>query len=335
MYVFGELTDGTPVHEVEIGNGQLTAKAIDWGAVVRDLRLAGHGPPLVLGFERLDDYLRHSPHCGAIAGRYANRIAHGRFTLDGKVYQLTRNQAGKHHLHGGEHGFSKRPWRLVEHDESGVTLELTTEDGEDGYPGRVTARCVYRVVEPATLRVELTATTDAPTVVNLVHHSYFNLDGAADVLDNRLWLAADAYTPVDEEQIPTGEICPVAGTPYDFRTPRPVRLEIFGTRIRYDTNFVMAREPGVRPAFMARLESPASGVTLEVWSTEPGLQVYDGYKIDLPVAGLDGREYGPSAGICFEPQRFPDSPNRPAFSDATLRPHERYRQHTEYRFSRG
>lgn len=334
MRRFGEL-DGKPVAEATIGNGALSATVIGWGAVLRDLRLAGHGAPLVLGFERLDDYLRYSPHCGAIAGRYANRIGNGRFSLDGVEYRLDRNQNGRHHLHGGARGFGVRPWRIAAYDRASVTLELSSAAGDQGYPGSLDARCVYRVVEPATLVVELSAVCDAPTVVNLAHHSYFTLDGGDQVLDHSLQLAAERYTPVDAELIPTGEILPVADTPYDFRRPRPLRLNAAGRRFAYDINYVLADGPRAEPQFMARLRGPYSGLSLEVWSSEPGLQLYDGAKLGPPVAGLGGRRYGPSAGVCFEPQRFPDSPNRPQFSDATLRPGETYRQRTEYRFGRG
>ena len=221
---FGEL-DGEPVTEVSIGNGALSATVISWGAVLRDLRFAGHRAPLVLGFERLDDYLRHSPHCGAIAGRYANRIRNGRFSLDGVEYRLDRNQNGRHHLHGGARGFGVRPWRLAAHDRTSVTLELSSAAGDQGYPGQLDARCVYRVADPATLVVELSAVCDAPTVVNLAHHSYFTLDGGDQVLDHGLQLAAERYTPVDADLIPTGEILSVADTPYDFRRLRPLRAE--------------------------------------------------------------------------------------------------------------
>lgn len=333
---FGAL-DGAAVDEITIGNNTLSASVIGYGAALRDLRLAGRAAPLVLGFGRLEDYVAHSPHFGATAGRFANRIGNARFRLDGVEYRLDVNQPGGHHLHGGSAGFGKRIWQIVAYDARSVTLELVSADGDQGYPGAVRARCRYMIDDPARLCVTLSAETDAPTVVNLAHHSYFTLaaDAGGTILDHRLRLAADAYTPVDDGLIPSGEILPVAGTPYDFRQPRPIRHDAgSGKPFRYDINYVLADSARPQPAFAARLEDPDGGLAMEVWTTEPGLQLYDGAKLDVSVAGLDGRRYGPNAGVCFEAQRFPDTPNRPAFGDATLRPGETYLQRTEYRFGR-
>ncbi|HYF57072.1 MAG TPA: aldose epimerase family protein, partial [Salinarimonas sp.] len=272
-------------------------------------------------------------------GRFANRIRGGRFTLDGASYELPRNENGVTSLHGGGRGFGKRPWRIVDHDATSVALRLISPDGDAGYPGTVDATCVYRLRADA-LRVELSATTDQATPLNLAHHSYFNLDGAPTILDHELTVAAETFTPVDEANLPTGEIRPVAGTAFDFRQARPVRLVEGGARRRYDHNWVLDRsrlDPSGADAplaFAGSLRAPGGGLSMEVWTTEPGLQVYDGFKLDLPVPGLDRRRYGPCAGLCLEPQRFPDSPNQPHFPDSILRPGEIYRQVTEYRLVR-
>jgi aldose 1-epimerase len=335
MRLFGE-TDGQPVHEVTLrSQAGAEAKIIGWGAVLRDLVVPladGGRQRVVLGLESLDDYIAHSPHFGAIAGRYANRIAHGRFHIDGELFEVPRNQAGKHALHGGGHGFGKRPWQIAWHSANAVALTLVSPAGDQGFPGTLTVTCVYRLEEPATLAIDLTATTDAPTIVNLAAHSYFNLDGSPDILDHTLQIAAAFMTPVDDELIPTGEIVSVAGTPFDFRTPRPVRLsDAKGGLVAYDHNFVLAGPaPALRLA--ALVASPRNGLCLEVRTTEPGLQFYDAAKLALPVAGLDGARYAGRAALCLEPQLFPDSPNRSHFPQSVLRPGQVYRQRTEYRF---
>ena len=242
---FGQI-DQTPVFEVTIASqAGASAKILTWGAVVRDLVVpASNGlQRVVLGLNTLDDYLNYSPSFGAVPGRFANRIANGRFVLDGVAYQLERKPGQKHTLHGGPHGFGHRIWKLGAYDSSSVELILESPDGDSGFPGALTATCVYRLLEPATLRVELTAVSDRPTIVNLTQHSYFNLDGSPDILDHELTLFADFYTPTDDELIPTGEIRAVAGTPYDFRTPRTVRNP---SLTPYDTNFVAALPAGRR-----------------------------------------------------------------------------------------
>ncbi|KAA2235210.1 aldose epimerase family protein [Salinarimonas soli] len=337
---FGRV-DGEPVDEVVLTSGSgAVAGVITWGAVLRDLVIpTPRGPRrVVLGLNTLEDYLRHSPHFGAIAGRYANRIRGGRFTLDGVEHELPRNENGRTSLHGGGHGFGKRPWALVAHDETSATLALRSPDGDAGYPGNLDVTCTYRLAG-TTLRIELTATTDRATPVNLCHHSYFNLDGGSTILDHELEIAADLYTPLDADNVPTGEVRSVAGTPYDFRAPRPIRLEEGAQRHRYDDNWLLRRD-GAEPsgaagplAFAGRVRSQAGPLSLEVWTTEPAMQVYDGYKLDLAVPGLDGERYGPCAGLCLEPQHVPDSPNQPHFPSTILRPGAVYRQVTEYRFA--
>jgi aldose 1-epimerase len=332
---FGVLPDGTAVDEVTIAGDGLAATVITFGAVICDLRLDGVGHPLVLGFDNLDDYVRHSPHFGAVAGRYANRIGGGRLVIDGRTHQLSLNENGRTHLHGGFAGFGKRPWRLVGHDGRSVELAIASPDGDEGYPGRLEAVCRYRIEPGGVLVFEAEATADAPTVVNLAQHSYFNLDDGPDILDHEVTIFADAYTPTDAAKIPTGEIAAVAGTPFDFGAARPIRRVVDGARFPYDINFVVARNRAASPRPLARLRSPKSGVVLDVSSTEPGVQFYDGAMMEVPVPGLGGRRYGPSAGCCFEPQLFPDSPNRPEFPSALLRPGETYRQVTRFAFSCG
>jgi aldose 1-epimerase len=340
--VFGSI-DGQAVQEITLRNtAGATAKIISWGAVLRDLVVPKPGGGLqrvVLGLNTIEDYIAHSPHFGAIAGRYANRIAHGRFTLHGVQHQLLLNQEGKHSLHGGGNGFGKKPWTLLHADASSCTLGLVSPDGEAGYPGTLNVTCRYTLTEANTLRVELSAFADKPTILNLCHHSYFNLDGGAHILDHSLAVRANVMTPVDADLIPDGSLAPVSGSPFDFRKPRPVRLTgPDGQRFWYDHNFVLRRErrkadpSGLEIAHAATLASAKSGLSMEVWTSEPCLQVYDGFKVNVPVAGLDGAHYSANAGICLEPQHAPDSPNLPHLPSTVLRPGELYRQVTEYRF---
>lgn len=331
--VFGRLPNGEAVEEVTIAGGELSARIITFGAIVRDVRLAGADHPLVLGFDDLDGYLNHSPYFGAVVGRFANRIGHGRFSLDGRDYQLAVNERDRTQLHGGPDGFGRRNWRIVDLGADTVALALTSPDGDQGYPGTLEATCRYTIEARSTLRFDAEATADAPTLVNLAQHSYFNLDGSADILDHRVRIDADAYTPTDEYLVPTGEVRPVDGTGFDRRTMAPIRLMQDGERFAYDINLVVAREKAASPRHQARLEGQG-GIALDVWSTEPGVQFYDGAYVNVGVPGLDGRRYGQNAGCCFEPQLFPDAPNHPEFPSAVLRPGETYRQTTRFAFSR-
>jgi aldose 1-epimerase len=340
--------EGSDVHEAVLtAPGGAVAKVMSYGATLRDLSVpAKDGPRQVaLGFPTFDPYPQHAPHFGATAGRYANRIAGGKFTLDGKTYQLPLNQANRHSLHGGGKGFGKRNWTLVHAAADRAVLALVSPDGEAGYPGTLTATCLYRLTVNAAGQVvfgtELTATTDAPTVVNLCHHSYWNLDGSPDILDHELMLRANLITPVDADLIPNGALSPVNGTPFDFRTARPIRhMSADGARFWYDHNYMLRRdrrEPstaaGLEVAHAATLRSLKNGLAMEVWTTEPAMQLYDGQGMKPPVAGHHGGLYGPCAGIAMEPQHVPDSPNLPHFPSTVLRPGEVYRQVTEYRFS--
>lgn len=342
--LLGTLADGAPIREVSLRSAAgAQATIMEWGAVLRDLvvpRPGGGLQRVVLGFDNLADYVAHSPHMGAIAGRYANRIGGGRFMLDGRAFQLPLNQNGRHSLHGGGQGFGVRPWTMVHHDEASATLALVSPDGDAGYPGRLSVWCRYSLRGEATLRVELSATTEAPTIVNLAHHSYLRLDDGPDILDHALEIRGHLMTPVDDDLIPDGSLADVGGTAFDFRKPRPIRLAgSDGARIWYDHNFVLRRdrcEPGVVAgldlAHAATLRSARTGLEMQLWTTEPALQVYDGAGLNTPVPGLDGAPYGANAGIALEPQHVPDSPNLPHFPTTVLRPGEVYRQVSEYRF---
>lgn len=333
---FGE-ADGQHVQEITIrSDAGAEASILTFGALMRDMTVpldGGARQRVVLGLESMEDYLAHSPSFGITAGRYANRIAHGRFALDGTHVQLDLNQAGKHTLHGGTKGFGKRVWQLAAHDESSATLTLVSPDGDMGFPGAMTVTTRYALYGVGTLLVEMTATADAPTLVNLAHHSYWNLDGSPDILDHELQIAAGFYTPVDDDLITTGEILAVAGTPFDFRTPRPIRFPGQDGPFAYDHNWVLA---GARPApgglrHALSLHSRRNGLGLEVHTTEPGIQVYTGGKLNVAVPGLGGARYGMFGGVAIEPQIFPDSPNKPHFPNPVLRPGEVYRQVSEYR----
>lgn len=300
------------------------ASILDWGATLRDLVVPGRdGRPqrVVLGHDRIEDYRANPAYLGAIVGRHANRIGAGRFVLDGHSHQLTLNEGGRTHLHGGITGFSHQPWQVTACTGTSVTLTLTSPDGDQGYPGTVTATCTYALAVPATLRVELSATTDAPTPVNLAHHSYFTLQDGADARDHRLQLAAAQYTPVDADQIPTGQIAPVAGTPYDFRKARAIDLAL-------DHNFVLS---GDGPA--AVVTAPDGRLALTVTTDAPGLQVYDGRGLNAAPPGIGGQAHFPHAGLALEPQHFPDSPNQPGFPGVILRPGRTWRQRSEFRFT--
>jgi aldose 1-epimerase len=332
--IFGTTGEGEAVERFTIAGGGLTAEVMTWGAVLQDLRLSGHEPPLVLGYDRFEDYPLHSPYFGATAGRYANRIRGGRFTIAGRRYQADTNFLAKHMLHGGSKGFAKRVWDVALHGSDYVTFSLRSADGDMGFPGTVDVTCTYRLKIPGTLSIEYTATTDEPTLCNLAHHSYFNLDdgGSGDILDHRLMLNAAAYLPVDDELIPTGVVEPVDGSPFDFRLARQIRMETEGEQLLYDHNFCLAAARG--PLHQAAwAQGAASGVEMEVWTTEPGVQFYAGHKLGgRDALGHGERRYQAHAGFALEPQVWPDSPNRPYFPQAVLWPGEIYRQTTEYRF---
>jgi aldose 1-epimerase len=331
--VFGTTEAGEDIRRFSIRGGGLTANIIGLGAIIQDLRLAGHDAPLVLGFDRLAPYETDTHFFGTVVGRYANRIRDGRFTLAGERHQLDRNFLGRHLLHGGSNGYFHRPWTVSLHGRDFVTLTLHDPAGSMGFPGALEVTCTYRLKIPGTLSVELTATCEEPTVCNLTQHSYFNLDdgGAGDILGHRMMLNAGAYLPVDADMIPTGVVQPVDDTPFDFRHARQIASDGSGAEPDYDVNFCLSAARGpLRQA--AWVQGASSGVEMELWTTEPGLQLYVGQHVSPPGPGIDGIGYRPFSGFCLEPQIWPDAPNRPYFPQATLWPGAVYHHVTEYRF---
>jgi aldose 1-epimerase len=341
--------DEAPIHRIALRGGDLAASILTYGATIQDLVVHGPAGPrnVVLGFDSCAEYLTQRMYMGAVAGRFANRIAAGCFTLDGTAYQLTRNEDGVNHLHGGAQGFSRKLWSVAQVTDRAVELSLVSPAGEEGYPGTLTATCRYSIEGGRTVRIALSAVTDAPTIINLATHSYFNLAGEGDILGHRLQIPAETYLPTDAALIPTGELASVTGTGFDFRTLRAVRLPDAPPQ-RYDNNYVLEHfqekwKPVFRPKMRPTTELPSdaqvrqaarlecAGIAMELWSTEPGVQLYDSGSMRT-IAGRGGATYRPFSGLCLEPQRFPDSPNQPGFTDCTLRPGETYRQVTEYRF---
>jgi aldose 1-epimerase len=342
---FGKTPDGDPVDAFTLVNPHgLELRAITYGGIIVSLFVPdrdGRVADVVLGHDTIEDYVEDSSYFGAIVGRCANRIAGGRFTVDGTPYQLATNH-GPNHLHGGVRGFDRVLWRAAPFDTAnaaGVALSYISPDGEEGYPGNLDVRVRYSLTDRDELVVDYRATTDQATPVNLAQHSYFNLTagGAADILGHLLRVDADLMTPVDENLIPTGELAPVAGGPFDFRTLTAVGDRIAGDdeQLRrgrgYDHNFVLRREEsGLVHA--AQVVEPASGRILDVYTTEPGLQFYSGNFIDGRVPGKAGRVYAPRSGLCLETQHFPDSPNQPGFPSTLLRPGEQHRSRTVFAF---
>ena len=325
----------------------LEIEITNYGGVVTALRVPdrnGEVEDIVLGFDTVDEYLGSHPYFGGLIGRFGNRIARGRFRLDGREHRLACND-GANHLHGGERGFDKVFWRSAPgpgEESSSLLLLYTSVDGEEGYPGTLTCEVACTLTEANEFRLDYKAATDRPTVVNLTHHSYFNLAGrAGDILDHSLFVDADRFLPVDEGLIPTGEERLVVGTPFDFREPLAIGERIHAADPQlargrgYDHNFCLNRRPGdaslARVA--ARVVEPRSGRVMEILTTEPGLQVYAGGALDGSITGKQGRVYGRYAGLCLETQRFPDSPNRPAFPSVRLDPGRIHRSVTIYRFS--
>jgi aldose 1-epimerase len=343
---FGELADGTRVERLRIRAGTLHMDAITYGAVIVALHTPdrdGRAGDVVLGFDTLDEYVAHSPYFGALIGRYGNRIARGRFTLDGTSYQLSTND-GENHLHGGVRGFDKMVWNATpfEREESaGVTFTRTSPDGEEGYPGTLSVRVDYTLSESGELTVDYDATTDRPTIVNLTQHSYFDLSGgrASDVGGHELTIHADEITPVGVGLIPTGELTPVSGTPFDFRNPRAIgaRVNDADEQLRlaggYDHNFVLAPSTGSEARrHAAHVREPVTGRTLDVYTSQPGLQFYSGNFLDGSVKGKQGRAYGHRGGFCLETQHYPDSPNHSHFPSVVLRPGATFRSRTTFVF---
>jgi aldose 1-epimerase len=334
---FGKMPDGTLVDLYTLTNAKgVVARVMNYGTIVTELHVPdrqGRLGDVVLGFDNLDQYLKGHPYFGCTVGRVANRIDGGKFRLDGKTYQLAVNN-GPNHLHGGVKGFDKVLWLAEPAGGSAVRFSYTSPDGEEGYPGTLAVTVVMTLTEANELRIDYEATTDKTTPVNLTNHSYFNLDGQGDVLGHELMIAADHYTPSNGRLIPTGEIQPVKGTPMDFTTPQRIGsrfAELRNDPRGYDNNFVL-NSGGKSLALAARVCAATSGRIMEVFTTEPGVQLYTANFLDGSLTGKGGVVYRQHTGFCLETQHFADSVNKPNFPSIILRPSHTYRQTTVYQF---
>ncbi|MCX7939148.1 MAG: galactose mutarotase [Thermoflexales bacterium] len=341
---FGSLPDGRPVTLFTLANDAgATVKITNFGGIITSIVVpdrAGKPGEVTLGFDSLEDYLRPHPYFGCITGRFANRIAHGRFALDGKTYQLATNH-GAHHLHGGNIGFDKRLWRpFAFSNEEGDSLALSylSLDGEENYPGDLFVTVTYTLMRREnTLRICYAAQAGGTTILNLTNHAYFNLAGGGTVLDHELTINAESFLVVDEALIPTGEIRSVEGTPLDFRQPQRIgaRINADFDQLRYgkgyDQSYVVSGEAGTL-RLAARVYEPSSGRALEVLTTEPDLHLYAGNNLDGALVGRGGWRYEQYAGLCLETQHFPDAPNHPHFPSTVLRAGEQFRSETWFKF---
>jgi len=343
---FGTLPDGTPVDIYTMTNAKgMEIRATNYGGIVVSLRVPdkkGNLDDIALGFDDLKGYLASSPYFGAIIGRYGNRIANGKFTLDGKEYTLAKNN-GPNTLHGGLKGFDKVVWNAEPFqnlDGVGIILTYTSKDGEEGFPGNLKAKVTYTLTDNNEWIIDYDASTDKATPINLTQHTYFNLagEGKGDVLAHILKLNASRFTPVNQTLIPTGEFRPVKGTPMDFTQPTPIggRINADDEQLRfgrgYDHNFAVDGK-GSDPVLAARVKEPASGRVLEVFTTEPGVQFYSGNFLDGTITGKNGHVYKQRYAFCLETQHFPDSPNHPEFPTTILRPGRTYHSRTSYKMS--
>jgi aldose 1-epimerase len=344
---FGTLPDGASVTQFTLTNRHgMVVKILDFGGIITEIHAPdreGRLADVALGFDTLEPYLAESPYFGALIGRYGNRIAKGRFLLDGKEYVLPTND-GNNHLHGGDKGFDKLLWRAAVED-GGLVLRYHSRDGEQGYPGNLDATVVYSLTDDNEIVVRFSAVCDQPTPVNLTQHSYFNLNGAGDgadygdILDHELTIDADRFVPIDAESIPLGDLAPVTGTPFDFRQPRTIgeRIGQPDKQLRhgsgYDHCFVLNRAPDDHSLKRAvRVLEPQSGRVLELYTQEPGVQFYSGNFLDGSLNGK-GHNYPYRSGFAIEPEHFPDSPNQPSFPNTILRPGETYATESRFRFS--
>lgn len=343
---FGTLSNGKKIDVYTLRNsGGMRVKILTYGGILQSIEVPGSGGEfanVTLGFDNLSDYVKKSPYFGCITGRYANRVAKGRFTLDGKRYRLAAND-GPNHLHGGVKGFDKRIWKaepFKRHDSVGLVLTYTSPDGEEGYPGTLRTKVVYTLTGDNRIRMDYRATTSRPTIVNLTNHAYFNLRGEGNgrILGHELQINASRYTPVGKTLIPTGRIARLGGTPLDFREPTAIGERIDSRNQQmvrgggYDHNYVLdSRGQGLEVA--ARVVEPDSGRVLEVITDQPGLQFYSGNFLDGTLRGTSGRSYPKRSGFALESQHFPDSPNHTNFPSTVLRPGDVYRTTTIYAFS--
>ena len=338
---FGKTADGQAVEAFTLKNANgIEVTAITYGGIITSLKVPDRNGAIgdvVLGFGTIDGYVKDHPYFGAIIGRYGNRIAKGRFSIDKIEYTLATNN-GPNHLHGGVRGFDKHVWQPEVLSDNSVRFSRVSPDGEEGYPGNVQVHVIYSLTNYNELIVDYTATTDQPTHVNLTQHSYFNLaGGGADILGHQLMIDADRYTPVNGELIPTGELAPVAGTPFDFRKSTAIgaRINASHPQIKngqgYDHNWVLNRQ-GRTLQLAARVAEPSSGRTMEVATTEPGMQFYAGNFLDGTLTGKGGSKYGRRSGFCLETQHYPDTPNQPDFPSTLLRPGSTYSSRTVFKF---
>lgn len=337
VQLFGTL-EGQEIKQYTLTNTSgMVVKIINYGGYVTNIVVpnkAGVKEDIVLGFDSLAGYLQKgNPYMGCIVGRYANRIANAKFVLDGKTYQLAANNNGNS-LHGGIKGFDKVIWTAQPQRDSRLLLDYTSKDGEEGYPGTLKVQVVYTLTPANELKIEYTAQTDKPTVVNLTNHSYFNLSGGSDstILGHQLMLDADRYTAVDATLIPTGELPTVKGTAMDFTKPVTIGTDIAKVAGGYDHNWVLNKK-GDSLSLAATLYHEGSGRFMEVYTTQPGIQFYTGNFLNGTLTGKGGKKYVQHSGLCLETQHFPDSPNKPSFPSTTLRPGENYHETTIYKFS--
>ena len=342
---FGKTSEGQAIELYTLRNSKgMEATIMTYGGIVTSLKTPdrkGQFGDVVLGYDNLDGYLKSTPYFGALIGRYGNRIAKGKFSLDGVEYTLATNNV-PNHLHGGLKGFDKQVWTARPLETAhGPSLILTyvSQNGEEGYPGTLSVTAIYSITEDNELRLDYSATTSAKTVVNLTQHSYFNLRGSGDILDHAVIINADKFTPVDGGLIPTGELRPVAGTPFDFMSPHTIgeRINKNDEQLKlgngYDHNWVAIKQTPGELSWMATVLEPTSGRMMEVWSTEPATQFYSGNFLDGTITGKGGWTYQFRNGFCFEPQHYPDSPNHPAFPTTELNPGEKYHNTIIYKFS--
>jgi aldose 1-epimerase len=335
---FGKSADGTLVQLFTLTNASgLIAKISNYGTIITELHVpdrAGKHGDVVLGFDNLEQYLKGHPYFGCTVGRVANRIAKGAFTLEGKTYRLAVNN-GPNHLHGGLKGFDKMVWNAEPQTGAAVKFTYMSADGEEGYPGQVAVIVLMTLTDKNELSIDYTATASKPTPVNLTNHSYFNLGGQGDVLSHELMIAADHFTPKNEDSIPTGEIKPVKGTPMDFTKPHAIGSrfsQLLEKPVGYDHNYVL-NGGGKGLSLAARVFEPKTGRVMEVSTTEPGVQLYTSNYLDGSLTGKRGVLYRQHAGFCLETQHFPDSVNQPKFPSTILRPGQTYRQTTVHKFA--
>lgn len=344
LHAYGKLADQTPINQVTLTNSNgVSVDVINYGGIITRIETPdsnGNMGNIVLGLDNLEDYTNATTYFGAIIGRFGNRIANGKFSLNGTDYQLATND-GDNHLHGGVQGFDKKVWTMVPfstENSAGVTLSLVSPDGDQGYPGELTTQVTYTLTNKNTLDMQFVAKTNKPTIINMTQHSYFNLAGKGDILDHQMQINSNAITPVDGGLIPTGELMQVAGTPFNFRNPKAIGkdINIDDEQLKlgkgYDHNFVLKNKPNHDLIEAANVYEPSSGRTLTVYTEEPAVQFYSGNFLDGSSKQASGLVHKLRSGFCLEPQHFPDAPNQPTFPSTTLLPGEVYSTRIVYEF---